>query len=227
MTCRPRKGPFPRGFPANASATTRRWYVKNPPAARNVTSAALRRTKLVSGSAIATNAPVSNTVKMGRRSIRMPRTHRPWYIWPRPGRSNERIAANPGEPLPDGAESERTGGNAADAAPRFDTEPLAYETRRPEDGAPASGRLRDAARRSRRGNRLRHPFRPPGGAVNRVPLGVPLPALQPDLRTDDRGRPAGVRPWPPARASGSSPSRGRLRGRGACDGDSRGCGVVR
>ena len=91
------------------------------------------------GSAIAMNAPARRTVKIGRRIIRIPRTHRPWYIWPSPGRKKDRTAAKPGEPFTLGAESERTGGNAADAAPRFDTEPLAYETRSPLDGAPASG----------------------------------------------------------------------------------------
>src|SRR5205814_1730829 len=43
------------------------------------------------------------------------------------------------EPDTAGAESARTRGRAADDAPRFDTEPLAYETRTPLDGAPASG----------------------------------------------------------------------------------------
>jgi hypothetical protein len=97
--------------------------MKNALATRNVTAAAFRRTKLVSGSAIATNAPASSTVKIGRTIISAPRTHRPRYICPSPGKSNERIAANPGEPFTDGAESKRARGNAADDAPRFDTEP--------------------------------------------------------------------------------------------------------
>src|SRR5256885_15500431 len=112
-----------RRLHANASATTKRWYMKNALATRNVTAAALRRTKLVSGSAIATNAPTRSTVKIGSRIISAPRIHRPRYICPRPGRSNERTAAKPGEPLI-GADNKRArGGRAAEAAPRFDTEP--------------------------------------------------------------------------------------------------------
>jgi len=61
------------------------------------------------------------------------------YIWPSPGSRKDRTAAKPGEPLTGGTESERARGKTADDAPRFDTEPLAYETRSPLDGAPASG----------------------------------------------------------------------------------------
>src|SRR6266516_346924 len=97
--------------------------MKSAAATRNVTSAALRRTKLVSGAVIATNAPTRSTGKIGRTIISAPRTHRPRYIWPRHGRSNDRTAAKPGEPLTNGAESKRARGRAADDAPRFDTEP--------------------------------------------------------------------------------------------------------
>src|SRR5882762_6169102 len=136
-----------RRLHANASATTKRWYMQNALATRNVTAAALRRTKLVSGSAIATKAPTSVTVKMGRRSNSAPRIQRPRYIWPRPGRRRDRTAAKLCEPLI-GADSKRArGGRAAEAAPRFDTEPLAYEPRPPTNRVSASGRLRNAAGR--------------------------------------------------------------------------------
>src|SRR2546423_3048746 len=112
--------------------------MKNAAATRNVTSAAFRRTKLVRGSAIATSAPTTSTAKIGMRIMSTPRIQRPRYIWPRPGSRRDRTAAKPGEPLTAGAESARTRGEAADDAPRFDTERLAYETRRSLDGAPAS-----------------------------------------------------------------------------------------
>src|SRR5207302_817464 len=73
--------------------------MKNRPATRNVKPGAFRSTRVVSGSAIAINAPLSSTTKIGTRIIRIPRTHRPPYICPSPGRSPERIAANPGEPF--------------------------------------------------------------------------------------------------------------------------------
>src|SRR5689334_105187 len=113
--------------------------MKSAAAARNVTSAALRSTKLVRGSAIATNAPTRSTVKIGTRIMSTPRIQRPRYIWPRPGSRSDRTAAKPGEPLTAVPPSARTRGEAADDAPRFDTEPLAYETRSPRDGAHASG----------------------------------------------------------------------------------------
>src|SRR5712691_7446021 len=166
-----RSGPMSRSRPVNASVTTNRWYMKNALAMRKVTAAALRMTKLVSGSAMATNAPTRSTVKIGSRIISVPRTHRPRYIWPSPGRSKERTAAKPGEPVAEGPETERARGKTSDDAPRFDTEPLAYETRPPEDGAPASDRLRHAARRSRRRHRLRHAVLPPRNLRDRLSLG--------------------------------------------------------
>ena len=101
---------MPRSFPANASATTNRWYVRNAAATRKVKAGAFRSTSPVSGSAIAMNAPVRSTTKIGMRIMRIPRTHRPWYIWPRPGKSPDSMAAKPGEVFAIGARSVRTRG---------------------------------------------------------------------------------------------------------------------
>src|SRR5207237_9605947 len=111
--------------------------MKNRPATRNVKPGAFRNTRVVSGSAIAINAPLSSTTKIGTRIIRIPRTHRPPYICPSPGRSPERIAANPGEAFVRSAANVRGRDSCARVLGiRFDMGPLGYETRRARDGPP-------------------------------------------------------------------------------------------
>lgn len=63
----------------------------------------------------------------------MPRTQRPWYVWPTPGRSAERTAANPGEPAAREGGSPRRARTACARllpTPGFDIDRIGYETRR-------------------------------------------------------------------------------------------------